>query len=350
MKKKILKISLKNILKDEKLIEEYIKYIINIFYKYENIECTNYIIALLFFHPLPNRFVTDNYINDNLIIEESDNILVFKGKEGENRILFGNRNLSDCSVNPIPFTFPVKINDKYELLNSNIFYFEIEILENHRNQWSDETIGIGYGNINLYCNTNPGWKNESFGYHLDDGSLHINGKCIKNFGPIFKQGDIFGAGIIFLNDNLCKPFFTVNGYMISDTIELIKFNYTMTPIIGFDSSFKIKYNFGKSEFNFDIKSIMTNNSIISNNNIFIRENTLQKYYYNNNTNKIKKKVMYNNTIQNLINLPFITILNSSITENTMNEANIQAPTAQNNQLSLLFSSFFNNIVQDISSN
>ena len=226
------------------------------------------ILALLFFHPLPTIFITKDYINDNLIIEEPDNILVFKGKEKKNRIIFGNRNLSEYGSNPIPFTFPIKIKDKYELLNSNLFYYEIEILERHRKPWKEETIGIGFGNINLYYITNPGWKNDSFGYHLDDGSLHINGKCIKNFGPIYNQGDVFGAGIIFLSKNLCKPFFTINGYLINNSIEEIEINYPITPILGFDSSFKIKYNFGKSEFLFDIKSMITPNIVISNNNIF----------------------------------------------------------------------------------
>jgi hypothetical protein len=40
----------------------------------------------------------------------------------------------------------------------------------------------------------PGWDNQSFGYHGDDGGIfHSSGGMVKRFGPCFGAGDTIGC-------------------------------------------------------------------------------------------------------------------------------------------------------------
>ena len=285
--KKILKVPFNKLLNDKNLAETYLKYLINTFYDYNEIEYNNLYLSLSSFYPLPTKFVVEDYKDDHLIVEEHDNILVFKGKENISRLVFANRNLPNNIVHPIPFTFPIiNKNNKMEIFHSNIFYYEITILEQYRTPWDNQTLVIGFGNIDTNFNSNPGWKNDTFGYHLDDGSFQKNGICYKKFGPICKEGDTVGAGLIFIKTNFYKVFFTYNGYLISDS-EIFEIKYDITTILGFDYSHKIKYNFGKYKFNFNLYEIINSNKIISNYNVLY--NKFQKTDYIDNYNKIKNK-------------------------------------------------------------
>ena len=318
----ILKISLNNLINNKKLIKSYLNYLIHVFYNYEKIICNNELVALLCFHPLPNKFITNNYINNNLIVEEPNNILVFKGTPTGNRIIFGNRNLPNKLLNPIPFAFPFKNNDDIiEVIHSNLFYYEIKILENYRTPWDNDALVVGYGSILVDYNTNPGWKQNTFGYHIDDGSFQYNNTIIQNFGPIGKEGDVIGAGIFFLENNVYKPFYTINGYLISNILPNIEINTTITPMLGFDYSHKIKYNFGIDKFKFNIVSLIFTNTIISNNNIFFSDKKNQNIYYNNNTQIIKNKLSNKINLFNFSNPNFINISNMvfSISPNQLNE-------------------------------
>jgi hypothetical protein len=253
--KKILKYKLdNNLFNNNELLKKYLNYLFFCFFDIScNIISSNYILSLKCFHPLPTKFLILSFdINDK--ISAIDNILEFNGKPNGNRIMMGNRILPHNIFNPIPFTFPIYSRNEVKLVNSNIFYYEIEILEPTRNSWENQTIVIGYGSIKSKVNTNPGWYQNTFGYHLDDGTFQYNSICIKNFGPKCDEGDIIGAGIIYIDNNKYKPFFTYNGILLSNNLPIIEIHHEITPMIGYDSPNKVKYNFSNYEFKFDIES------------------------------------------------------------------------------------------------
>ena len=144
-------------------------------------------------------------------------------------------------------------------------------------------------------------------YHLDDGTYQYNGIVIKNFGPIGKINDIIGAGIIYLSETNFQPFFTINGKLIEKKIPEITIIQKITPMIGFDHSHKIKYNFGENEFKFNLKNYIHGRQIISLNNIFFKKKNQKKTFNSSKFKIIDKKEITNNDFNT-------TLLNSIITE------------------------------------
>jgi hypothetical protein len=309
---------------------EHLKYLLRSYFSnidYE-IVTNNPYVAYNSFYPLPTHLITDEYVLHNKIVHNvnNDNIYSFYGTPNKNRILFGNRKLPSYDKYPIPFTFPIIINKKIELVNSNVYYYELTIMENIRESWLNETISIGYGSVNLPINTNPGWNNNSFGYHLDDGSFQCNHLIYKNVGPICNKDDIVGIGIIYISKNTYKPFLTFNGTLIElDFIQSISIKFDIVPIIGYDHSNKIKLNFSQEEFKFNVKNYLHNNKIISNENLFIKSEYDMK---NINTEQIIIKKTP------ALNLPLFSLIN--------NNTNLNLPImTQNNEISEFIMSIIN---------
>jgi hypothetical protein len=277
---------------NKNLYEQYIKFLINQFYNFNkkyNVVINNLYLTYKSFYPLPTTLVTEDYTLDNKIAKV-DNTYYLEGKPGIIRILFADRFIPHNDTDPIPFTFPVIINNQIELLNSCVYYYEVTILENMLEPWSNETISIGYGTTDIPINTNPGWMSNSFAYYLADGTFQYNQLLIKNVGPSCKTNDTFGAGIIYLDLNTYKPFFTYNGSLIIiDQIENIVSKNRLVPIIGFNYSNKIKVNFSNEEFKFNIKDYLYNNKIISSKNIFLNLNNYINYI---NTRHIIKNKLF----------------------------------------------------------
>jgi hypothetical protein len=272
----MLKLSDKNV--SNKMYENYLKYLLE---KYFNINLSNNIIDnnsfLNFscFYPLPNSLEIRYYKEEDEVIKEN-NIYKFTGKSSDNRILFGNRLLPDPNTDPIPFTFPIKTNiNTIELINTNCFYYEVTVCERIREYWTDETISIGYGSITTPLRCNPGWISDTFGYHLDDGSIQCNQLIIKNSGPICNIGDTIGAIIIYISPNNYQIFFTFNGSIIvnNNFNNNIFIKSQIVPIIGYNHSCKIKVNFGNEVFKFNVKNFCNTNFIISQNNKFINNHS-----------------------------------------------------------------------------
>ena len=160
--KKILKYKLdKNFVNNNELIKKYLIYLYYTFFNISNNLITNnYLLSLKCFHPLPTKFNINNNSVDK--ITRIDNILQFEGKENCNRIVTTDKILPFHMNNPIPFSFPIYRNSEIKLVNSNIYYYEIEILESTRESWPNQTIVIGYGTIKCKIHTNPGWNNNTF--------------------------------------------------------------------------------------------------------------------------------------------------------------------------------------------
>ena len=259
---------------NKKLFEEYIKYLLDTFFNFNNkhnIIIKNYYLTYKCFYPLPTKLVTNGYLLNNKVTAD-DNVYCFDGTPKLNRVLFGNRLLPSHDKDPIPFTFPIINKDnEIELLNSNVYYYELEILESTRESWDNETISIGFSTINMAINSNPGWYPESFGFHLDDGTFQYNQVMLKNIAPVCSKGDIVGIGIIYLEKNIYEPFVTFNGSLVKlNHLITINIKNNLVPIVGYDHSHKIKLNFGNEKFIFDISNYLHNNTVISCENKFIK--------------------------------------------------------------------------------
>jgi len=239
-----------------------------------NLSLTNY----LNFTTLPTKILITHLYNSIKII---DNKYYLIGRKGD-RILPGDRYLPHFSMNSIPFTFGYIKNNKYNLINSNIYYFEIDIdNKHHRIKWNNECISIGFSIHNYIMFNKPvGWIHNSIGYHSDDGKIFHENKYGENFSYSYGLGDTVGAGLIYIDINTYQPFFTLNGNILK-TLKPIVIIGKIIPVIGFDSSIAIKVNFSSHEFKFDIEKMINNNNnnkIISSTNYFINNGYKLKLY------------------------------------------------------------------------
>ena len=228
------------------------------------------------FYPLPSRLLlTEIYTNNDKIIKNK-NEYHFHGIPG-NRIIFADKKLpfiSDKLKYPIPFSFPVPNQNEIEILTSNVYYYEVKILDKQNlSAWLGECVSIGFGNKNTHLNTHVGWTNDSIGFHSDDGTIRYNesSQVFKTYSDIWVPGDIAGAGIIYVGKNEIIPFFTFNGKLVYIGNKSVKIDFPYFPIIGYDHSQSIEINFSSKPFKYDIKTLIYKNSdnIISSENTFI---------------------------------------------------------------------------------
>mmetsp|Transcript_30548 Transcript_30548/g.51156 ORF Transcript_30548/g.51156 Transcript_30548/m.51156 type:complete len:364 (+) Transcript_30548:94-1185(+) len=101
----------------------------------------------------------------------------------------------------------------------------------------------------------PGWDNESFGYHSDDGAIfHGRGKQLAKFGPRFGYHDIIGCGFDHKKRTI---FYTLNGKMLGTAFEDILEHRPLYPTVGIDAKCSVRTNFGLNKpFAFDITSFL----------------------------------------------------------------------------------------------
>lgn len=57
----------------------------------------------------------------------------------------------------------------------------------------------------------PGWEEQSWGYHGDDGHTFCSTGTGRRYGPQFTTGDTIGIGVDY---TLGKAFFVKNGVML----------------------------------------------------------------------------------------------------------------------------------------
>jgi len=328
-----------NILKFTEIIDETKKnknfplnYIFELFSYYGDsfikpIICSNPLSAIKSFIPLPSRFLlSELYTNSNKILK-FNNEYQFHGTPGH-RVLFSDKILPVKRVKspikfPIPFTFPVHTNENVELLQSNIYYYEVTIL-NKVNQpdthFESPCVSIGFGLNTTPFNSHVGWYCDSIGYHSDDGTMRKNNtnNTAKVISKPWANNDVAGAGIIWFSENKVKFFFTLNGKLIWISDEAFDIKGYYFPIIGYDHPNSINVNFSSSKFKYNIKNMIIEYSkeIISTDNDFIDSYDIGLYL--NEYPSIKKENNIN--LSNIIN--FINI-NGSINqeENVVNLIN-----------------------------
>lgn len=111
-------------------------------------------------------------------------------------------------------------------IECGIYYFEITIMS----KCKEGLIGIGFSGKKTSLNRLPGWENDSWAYHGDDGYIFSQSANGKSYGPKFATLDVIGCGVNFRTG---KAFFTRNGVNLGElTISLAShFSISLTMIL-----------------------------------------------------------------------------------------------------------------------
>jgi SPRY domain/F-box domain len=175
-----------------------------------------------------------------------------------------------------PFVVPfVTANDKVDLTPRLISYFEVSILPateesdvvnnsttRPRTSGNEEAgcVAVGLaGHTFSVHNRMPGWDEDSFGYHGDDGGIyHHSGEMLKEFGPKFAAGDCIGCGVDYQQRAI---FYTLNGTFLGYAFALgaTKLAKDWFPVIGVDTRCPVMCNFGTDKnmiFQFDLQNLI----------------------------------------------------------------------------------------------
>lgn len=272
--------------------------------------CHNPLTAIKCFVPLPSRLILGK-LYTNKIVKVNDEY-TFMGPPGK-KIIFADKIIPFVSPkyqSSIPFSFPVYDDDHIEILLSNVFYYELTIgQENNLNtNWINNDVTVGFGSRDISYNSHVGNEPLSFGYSLTRGTIIYNDKqsgfdvhptAIKVRND-WISNDTIGVGVIYLDTNLIKPFFTYNGSLIHESDHTILLNKPLLPMVGYDFPYSIKLNFSNDKFMFDIKSMIHqySNNVISTNNSFVTDQDISVYLndepYNINTNNLYTNPNFSN--------------------------------------------------------
>ncbi|KAF0541489.1 SPRY-domain-containing protein [Gigaspora margarita] len=123
-----------------------------------------------------------------------------------------------------------------------LFYFEINILDKGDNG----EIGIGFCAKTVNLNRMPGWENNSWGYHGDDGNFYCCSGTGKSYGPLFTTGDTIGC---CLNFRYKVAFYTKNGVHLGIAFQDLEGE--LYPCVGMRSrGGSMKVNFGHEKFKY----------------------------------------------------------------------------------------------------
>ncbi|KAK1276438.1 hypothetical protein QJS04_geneDACA011112 [Acorus gramineus] len=96
-----------------------------------------------------------------------------------------------------------------------VYYFEIEVV----NAGQKGQIAIGFTTENFKMMRQPGWEQNSYGYHGDDGLIYRGSGKGESFGPTFTTGDTVGGGINYATQEL---FFTKNRELLGTIYKDVK--------------------------------------------------------------------------------------------------------------------------------
>ncbi|GFR46622.1 hypothetical protein Agub_g8226, partial [Astrephomene gubernaculifera] len=132
--------------------------------------------------------------------------------------------------------------------NCTVYYYEFTILD----QGLYGKIAIGFADKNFKLTRQPGWEDNSYGYHGDDGKKFIGNSHGEDYGPTFGTGDTVGAGIHLGRQEL---FFTKNGTKLKLAHRPMRAG--LYPTIGLHSKGeRVQVNFGHKPFVFDLEGML----------------------------------------------------------------------------------------------
>ncbi|KAJ5929753.1 SPla/RYanodine receptor SPRY [Penicillium verhagenii] len=138
-----------------------------------------------------------------------------------------------------------------------IYYFEIKI----ESKPKEGMIGIGFSSTKASVERLPGWEQESWAYHGDDGKSfygETQGQG-KPYGPTFGVGDIVGCGVNFSTG---QAFFTRNGVFLGYAFRELR-DVKLYPSVGMKKQppVHLKANFGQEPFVFDIDGMVRHEKV-----------------------------------------------------------------------------------------
>lgn len=129
--------------------------------------------------------------------------------------------------------------------STGLYYFEATILSKGR----DGFIGIGFCRHGSAANRLPGWEEDSWGYHGDDGHSFSCQTTGQDYGPKFTTGDVVGCAVNFGSG---ECFYTKNGVHLGTAFTGLSGD--LYPSIGLKTiGEQVRVNFGAQPFVFDIE-------------------------------------------------------------------------------------------------
>ncbi|KAF2100879.1 SPRY-domain-containing protein, partial [Rhizodiscina lignyota] len=136
---------------------------------------------------------------------------------------------------------------------AGIYYFECQVLSKNKDVW----IGIGFCGPKTPLERLPGWEQESWALHGDDGhifSSHSTGKIYGNNTNLrYGALDVIGCGVNFRTG---QAFFTKNGIHLGTAFNNIR-SERLFPCVGMKRPGEmVRANFGQTPFVFDIDSLV----------------------------------------------------------------------------------------------
>ncbi|KAJ5326176.1 SPla/RYanodine receptor SPRY [Penicillium brevicompactum] len=133
-----------------------------------------------------------------------------------------------------------------------IYYFEVKIDSKPK----EGMIGIGFSSHKASVERLPGWEQESWAYHGDDGKSFFGESQGQGraYGPTFTVGDTVGCGVNFSTGS---AFFTKNGIFLGNAFHELR-NVKLYPSVGMKKlpPVHLKANFGQEPFVFDIDNMV----------------------------------------------------------------------------------------------
>ncbi|CAG5098045.1 Oidioi.mRNA.OKI2018_I69.XSR.g15346.t1.cds [Oikopleura dioica] len=191
--------------------------------------------------PLPRFWTSHKELSSKLIIQQGTRV-EYKGP--------GSKGYKDAASARTNTEIPAVCG---------LYYFEITVISKGR----DGYIGIGlvaYGDESQQLNAQqggynrlPGWDQDSFGYHGDDGNAFSKSAHGQKYGPIYGSGDVVGCCINMVNRTI---FFTKNGSNLGIVFEDVP-DKPMYPTVGLQTPGElIEANFGQKPFLFDFESYL----------------------------------------------------------------------------------------------
>uniref|UniRef100_A0A1D1Z9W5 Ran-binding protein 9 n=1 Tax=Anthurium amnicola TaxID=1678845 RepID=A0A1D1Z9W5_9ARAE len=129
-----------------------------------------------------------------------------------------------------------------------MYYFEMTV----KSAGQKGQVAIGFTPPGVKMCRQPGWEENSCGYHGDDGLIYCGQAKGENFGPTFTSGDTVGAGINYASQEF---FFTKNGNLVGAVCKHVK--GPLFPTIAVHSqNEEVTVNFGKHPFLFNIETYL----------------------------------------------------------------------------------------------
>ncbi|KAI1109277.1 ran-binding protein [Nemania sp. NC0429] len=134
---------------------------------------------------------------------------------------------------------------------AGIYYFEVTLLSKRRDETT--TVCVGFVTKNVSLARPPGWEQESWGYHGDDGDIYSGSNVGKKYKETtFSSGDVIGCGVNFRTG---QAFFTKNGVNLGLAFRDIKGK--LYPAVGIKKAGElIRVNLGQSPFVFKIDQVI----------------------------------------------------------------------------------------------